>query len=588
MSTHRLARPVSATAALAAVALLPLASTADASAPGVVRQRVVLSVPGGVADLGRAALAVVRTGGTVIARYPVAGALVVSVPAGWVAPTRVTRVVDRAVHVSGTAASSPGSTVRQSVGGWSPTGGAGVTVAVVDTGVADVPDLAGRVDHVDVTGGGGGDDFGHGTFMAGLVAGSGAGSGGAYAGLAPAARLLDVRVAGTNGDTSLSRVLAGLQAVADRRRTDPSLRVLNLSLSEGDAVPAAFDPLSRGLEQLWADGVTVVVAAGNDGPREGSISAPASDPVVLAVGAVDEGGTASRSDDATAAFSGRGGSKPEIVAPGVSLVSLRAPGSVVDAANPAARVADGYFRGTGTSMSAAVTAGAVAVLLASRPELTPDDVKALLTSTAYDVRGRGAGALDLAAALQAPVPEVAEAAAWSSFATAWRSGDAAATARAWSALSPGAQRWAAQAFAVSVLLQPGQDPAGVTARAWSARAWSARAWSARAWSARAWSSQDWLARAWSARAWSSEDWAARAWSARAWSTQDWSARAWSSQDWSARAWSSEDWAARAWSARAWSDADWADLVWSARAWSSQDWTARAWSARAWSVAGWGG
>ncbi len=588
MSTHRLTRPVSAAAGLAAVALLPLASTVDtvdtaAPAPAQARQRVVLSVPGSAADLGAAALAVVRAGGAVVARYPVAGALVVSVPPGWVAPAQVTAVVDRALHVSGGAASSSASTVRQSVGGWSPTGGAGVTVAVVDTGVADVPDLAGRVDHVDVTGGGGGDGFGHGTFMAGLVAGSGAGSGGAYAGLAPAARVLDVRVAGVNGDTWLSQVLAGLQAVADRRRTDPSLRVLNLSLSEGDAVPAAFDPLSRGLERLWADGVTVVVAAGNDGPREGSVSAPATDPVVLAVGAVDEGGTAARDDDTTATFSGRGAGKPEIVAPGVSLVSLRAPGSAVDAANPAARVADGYFRGTGTSMSTAVTSGAVAALLAARPQLTPDDVKALLTSTAYDVRGRGAGALDLAAALRAPVPEVAEADTWAAFAAAWRRGDQAATARAWAALSPGAQRWGAQAFAVSVLLQPGGDRAAVTARAWSARAWSAGDWSARAWSARAWSGQDWLARAWSARAWSSEDWAARAWSARAWSGQDWSARAWS-----ARAWSAHDWSVRAWSARAWSDAEWADLVWSARAWSGQDWSARAWSARAWSVDGWDG
>ena len=233
----------------------------------------------------------------------------------------------------------------------------------------------------------------------------------------------------------------GMAELAANRGVD----IINMSIGGLPALNDGDNARSVLYNRIIADGVQLVISAGNSGNALNTIGDPSVATDVVSVGASISRETWKANYGSDVAFakgmltfsSGGpredGGFKPEIVAPGVSLVSLRAPGSVVDAANPAARVADGYFRGTGTSMSAAVTAGAVAVLLASRPELTPDDVKALLTSTAYDVRGRGAGALDLAAALQAPVPEVAEAAAWSSFATAWRSGDAAATARAWSA-----------------------------------------------------------------------------------------------------------------------------------------------------------
>jgi serine protease AprX len=505
-------------------------------------------------------------GGKVVGVYPVAHSLLVDVPEGWVAPLGVVAVPDRALRVTGSAGTDATSTMRATLGGAAADGGAGITVAVVDTGIASVGDLTGRVSHISVVPGAPGDGFGHGTFIAGLIAGSGASSAGRYAGIAPAAKLLDVRVASATGDTSLSSVLAGLQAVSDRHDVDPSVRVLNLSLSEDSPVPPSLDPLSQALETLWGDGITVVVAAGNDGPSSGSVTAPGNDPVVLTVGADDEGATASRWDDSVPAFSSRGvafgsQSKPDLVAPGVSLVSLRDPASVVDNGNPTARVGDSYFKGTGTSMAAAVTSGAVAALLSKRPSLSPDDVKALLMGTAYDIRARGnadgAGGLDLGTALVARVPRYnnngqqgdgpdsgpmsSSSAAWAAFATAWASGDWASTQQAWAALPDGVQRWAAQAFALSAVLNGASDDATTQARAWSARAWSARAWS----------STDWLARAWSARAWSSDDWAARAWSARAWS-----ARAWSDDDWSSFLWTARAWSARAWSARAWSTDSW--------------------------------
>jgi serine protease AprX len=388
--------------------------------------------------------------------------------------------------------------------------------------------------------------------------------------------VLDVRVAGSDGATSLTTVLRGLEAVAKRR----DVRVLNLSMSSESPLPWQLDPLTRALDALWARGVVVVVPAGNDGPDARTVTTPGSDPTLLTVGGLDESGTADRADDAVAAWSSRGPApmhlaKPDLAAPGAHLVSLRAPGSVIDTAASSARVDESYFKGSGTSMATAVASGAAAQLLAARPALSPDDVKTLLGGTAYDSPGlldadaAGAGGLDLGMALTARVPSASravrtaphwldgEADTWAAFARAWAAGDYSAAARAWSALSPQARAWAARSWAMEVWAGAGSS----TDSEWDARSWSARSWSARAWSG------DWLARAWSARSWTGDDWAARAWSARSWSARSWTARSWTDEDWSARSWTDEEWTARSWSARSWT----------ARSWSARSWTARSWT-----------
>jgi len=581
--TARLHRAGAATTvALALLIALPApASTAGAAQPPALRRFVVTTADG----VAAAAAAVRDAGGRVLDELSLIGGVVAELPAGSTLPPAYDVAPDRAISLSDAPSDDNAmvSTVRATLGlPAAGTEGAGTTVALVDTGVADVADLAGRVEHVDVSGSGPGDGYGHGTFMAGLIAGSGAASGGRYQGVAPGAQLLDVKVADADGATSLSLVLRGLEVVAQRR----DVRVLNLSMSSDTPLPWQVDPLTRALDELWARGVVVVVPAGNDGPESRTVTSPGSDPTLLTVGGLDEAGTADRRDDTVADWSSRGPAqmhvaKPDLAAPGAHLVSLRAPGSVIDRANGAARIGDAYFKGSGTSMATAVTSGAAAHLLSVRPALSPDDVKALLSGTAYDGSGlsdadaAGAGGLDLHAAVAAPVPAATkhpkvakhwldnEGDTWAAFARAWAAGDYAAAARAWSALSPQARAWAARAWSMAVWVQ---------ASRWSEAEWEARAWSARAWSARAWSGDEWLARAWSARAWSDADWAARAWSARAWSARAWSARAWS-----ARAWSDEDW-----SARAWSDEEWSARAWSARAWSARAWSARAWSARGWS------
>jgi serine protease AprX len=572
-----------------AVAVACAGLGAAAPAPLAAARVVVVTSPAG-ADT---AAAVVRAaGGRVVARVPLAGGVVARVRG--TLPGSVLVAEDRAFHVAGMSADTAGaSTVRATIG-LAPTGreGAGVTVALVDTGVADVADLRGVVaEHVDVTGTGTGDAYGHGTFMAGLIAGNGASSGGRYTGVAPRARLLDVKVADAAGTTSLSTVLRGLEAVA-RRDVD----VLNLSLSSGSPLPWQFDPLTRALDRLWERGVVVVVPSGNDGPGDRTVTSPGVDPTLLTVAAVDENGTASRADDTVPSWSSRGPApqdvaKPDLAAPGTHVVSLRAPGSAVDVANPDARVENAYFRGSGTSMATAVTAGAAAALLSARPGLSPDRVKNVLTGSTYDAPGlasadaAGTGGLDLAAAYDAKARTVRPARAgrpggdqeraFAELARAWADNDFDAAARAWAGLGPQARAWAARAWAAMVW----QRANSWSTAEWLARAWAARAWAGASWSGASWSGDQWLARAWAARAWADTDWAARAWAARAWAARawadgSWAARAWSDEEWAARAWAADGWAARAWAADDWAGRAWAGRAWAARAWVAVDWDAQ--------------
>jgi serine protease AprX len=181
--------------------------------------------------------------------------------------------------------------------------------------------------------------------------------GGGPAGVAPGAGLVDLKVAGADGATTLGQVLAALQ-LADAARDRFNLRVLNISLGAPADDPASA-PLTEAVERLWADGITVVAASGNEG---GGTEAPGLDPYVLTVGAVDGAGAVPAWSSRGTDFAGR--AKPDLVAPGVGLVGLRAPGSTIDLANPSARVGDHYFRGSGTSMSTAVVAGAAALVAA--------------------------------------------------------------------------------------------------------------------------------------------------------------------------------------------------------------------------------
>ena len=308
--------------------------------------------------------------------------------------------------------------------------GRGIGVAVLDSGVRPATDLTlptnrlvARADFV-ADGATLPDPGGHGTHVAGIIAGNGLASNGVVRGIAPGSNIVDVRVVDSHGASRLSIVISGVQWVVQNRH-NYNIRVLNLSLSTpvGTGYTYRNDPLVAALEIAWLSGITVVVPAGNGGPASGTIASPGTSPMLITVGATDDAGTVTTGDDIVASFSGQGPTpdgfaKPDLMAPGRRIISLRSPGSYLDQLLPERVVSvDGqseYFRLTGTSMSTPVVAGVAALLLEKDPSLSPDQVKRILTDTASKLGGKsknisGAGSVDAAAALSSKIKDKANA-----------------------------------------------------------------------------------------------------------------------------------------------------------------------------------
>ena len=423
-------------AALAAPALTSTAVSAPVPAPAPAAAPVAAVVVQ-AASSAAAADAVRRVGGTVRTELAIVDGVGATVPVTALPALKAVAGVravtpDAAVHVQGSAStdgSDPQSVYTREVGAAAlhAAGATGqrVRVALVDTGVSPGQDLAGRIVPVadpslgsllgadadcanfsgepDCT-----DSYGHGTFLAGLIAGDGTASAGEHVGVAPGAEIVSVKIAGRDGSADVTKVLAAIQWVVSFKDTY-DIAVLNLSLGTSSTAPVEFDPLNHAVERAWEAGIVVVVAASNRGPDAATISKPADDPLVLTVGAVDDRGTPAVADDRSPSFTGRGPTahgraKPDVVAPGVRLVSLRSPGSFVEQHAGGAGVDATYRRGTGTSMSAAVVSGAAALVRQAHPEWTPDQVKSALVRTAKGVHSTdpalvGAGLVDASAAI---------------------------------------------------------------------------------------------------------------------------------------------------------------------------------------------
>jgi serine protease AprX len=373
---------------------------------------------------------------------------------------------------------------------WSLDSGSGVGVALIDTGVNPTADLRGDrlVRGPDLSGEGDGvDRFGHGTFMAGLIAGDGTASsrgGTRHVGAAPGATVVSVKVAGADGSTTLSKLILGIGWVVSHEG-DYNIGVLNLSFGADVNLPYMANPLSGAVEAAWASGITVVTSAGNEGA--GSVTSPGDDPWVVTVGSTDSTGFLTPMASPIPAFSGseRFGryAKPDVVAPGVSVVSLRAPGSTVDVANPNARIGDTYFRGSGTSMSTALVSGIAADLLQHHPNATPDDVKGALLDGGDAVTGSTAPAVDLQGADTA---------------------------------TPRAEWW--QRFPIAF--------DGLGRGFGSGMPWTASRWTASRWTASRWTASRWTASRWTDSAWNDAAWTASRWTASRWTDSSWNASAW--------------------------------------------------------------
>ena len=293
------------------------------------------------------------------------------------------------------------------------------------------------------------DQYGHGTHIAGLIAGNGASSTGliyskTFKGIAPNANIINLRVLDQNGTATDSTVINAINK-AISLKSAYNIRVINLSLGRGVFESYTLDPLCQAVEKAWKSGIVVVVAAGNNGRYQGTggyatETSPGNDPYVLTVGAMKPMDTATRSDDLIASYSSKGPTmldhivKPDIVAPGNLLIATESSNTTLYSAEPSNLVpwsyyviggssspSTSYFTLSGTSMATGVVSGAVADLLQAHPGLTPDQVKARLMKSAsktfpasssvydpgtgvtytsyYDIFTVGAGYMDLAAAL---------------------------------------------------------------------------------------------------------------------------------------------------------------------------------------------
>ena len=607
-----------ATVAAPVVAVSPAPTSVGASAAG----RVIVRL--GTASPQTVAAAAIRAGGRVVAVQAGLGTVVLDLPAGAAAATAAAAVAavpgvlgvaaDRKVHPSSLGfdpASQPGSmtAITRLTGAqalWrSGITGAGVDVALIDTGIAPVaglndptkvvvgPDLsvdspAKNLRHLDA--------YGHGTHMAGIIAGREGPrlTGSQYAasdtnfyGMAPDARLVSVKVAASDGAVDVSQLIAAIDWVVQHRNTERlNVRVLNLSLGTESTQDPAVDPLSWATENAWHAGIVVVASAGNSGGRLAGLDDPASNPWVIAVGATDAQGTDSYSDDVVPSFSARptaaGSREVDLVAPGVKVVAPGVGGSkLYSSSSGSAKVGDGFLRGTGTSQAAAVVSGAVALILAQRPGLNPDQVKQILRSSATrlpnaDPAGQGMGQLDLRTAVNWWVPRRAgQRLPWGSgggslerarggshlvldgvvltgeqdiFGKPWDSALLAAAARydaAWSdvAWSPdgwfNGSNWTGAGFAA--------DTSNAAGQTWSGRTWAGSTWSGSTWSRSTWSGATWSGRTWAGSTWAGSTWAGSTWTGSTWTGSTWAGSTWSGSTWAGSTWSGEVWQGKKWS-----------------------------------------
>ena len=382
--------------------------------------------------------------------------------------------------------------------------GTGIDIAMIDSGVSPVdgldgpnvlhgPDLSGEGEYPQVAYL---DTYGHGTHMAGIMVGQRAG----HEGIAPGARVVSVKVAGSDGTTTVPQVVAGIDWVVEHHNTDGlNIRVLSLSLGQAGVSTHEGNLLSAAVERANDAGIFVVAAAGNRGEGQPHLDAPAIDPFVMAVGAVDSSvqPVAKWQEPTSWTARGTGNRHPDIGAPGVSIASYRVPGSTVDELAPHARYGDDLFLGSGTSQSAAVVSASAARLLGDYPGLTPSDLKATFEA--------GVAITSLS---PAPVKLFGD------------------------GVVQGGKSWNRPQFDTpkqnhSRAAGPGKgivEPSGAT---WSGGGWSGATWSGATWSGATWSGATWFGATWSGATWSGATWSGATWSGVRWSGVTWSGDGWS-------------------------------------------------------------
>jgi serine protease AprX len=376
-------------------------------------------------------------------------------------------------------------------------------IAVVDSGIdATRPDFAGRVREQVTIGVDGpntpGDGRGHGTFVASIAAGSGT----ERAGVAPSAPLVSVDVVDDAGRCMTADVIAAADWIlANKGRL--GIRVANFSLHASNPSTFMFDPLNKAVERLWFSGVVVVAASGNYGHLgRGVPHAPGNDPFVITVGASDIEGSVGTNDDFEAPWSAYGYTldgfaKPELGAPGRYMVGAVPPTATLPLERPDRVISPGYMQLSGTSFAAPIVSGAAAMLLAQRPNLTPDKVKGALMLTARPTPSAapyafGVGEVNLGKAVDVADPP-----------------------------NPN--------LALNRFLVP--DPAGTSIPVFDAASWTSAARSDASWISASWTSASWTSASWTSASWTSASWTSASWTSASWTSASWTSASWTSASW---------------------------------------------------------
>jgi serine protease AprX len=431
--------------------------------------------------------------------------------------------------------------------------GEGVGVAVIDTGIAgDLPDFqvsetdsSSRVvasavtNHKARTAG---DSYGHGSHVAGIIAGNGANRTASdpldsrYVGVAPDASLVSVKIADEDGNASVLDVIYGLEFVIDHK-DDYGIRVVNLSLESTEPESYRTDPLDAAAEAAWFSGIVVVAAGGNRGSDSDAVSyAPGNDPYVISVGALDDNGTDDADDDEMASWSSRGTTqdgfeKPELLAPGSRIASVLAPGSEFASLCPSCIVGDAYIKAGGTSMSAPMVAGAVADLLEVHPDWTPDQVKGVLLATAREVPGGAEVSLPAAlahdgsaSANEGLTPNVliddAEVDGGPDAEDAEDEGDGGPEPPSlWkTAPVPLQASWAPEASWVCRCAGAPDVSVGAERSRWSRSRWTRSRWTRSRWTRSRWTRSRWTRSRWTRSRWTRSRWTRSRWTRSRWTT----------------------------------------------------------------------
>jgi serine protease AprX len=394
-------------------------------------------------------------------------------------------------------------------------------IAIVDSGIqagrSDFSSGARVIDRATIVTSGtpnsAGDGYGHGTFVAGIAAGSANN----YAGAAPSAPLVSIDVLNDQGMALTSDVIAACDWILKHKTVD-NIGVANFSLNSTAPASVFWDPLDAAVEKLWFSGIVVVAAAGNYGTGatpSGVLNAPGNDPFVITVGADDIGDRAGTADDVAAPWSAwgytyDGFAKPDLAAPGRYMIGPVPATSTLATTRASSMVSNNYLQLSGTSFAAPVVSGSAAYLLALHPNWTPDKVKgALMLSARAEPLATpgsvGVGLVNLYAASNVsgpPNPNVA----LNAFLTADPSGGSIPV------FNTSAWQTAAKA-------NPAWDQA-----AWGSAAWGSAAWGSAAWGSAAWGSAAWGSAAWGSAAWGSST-LAQSIASAAWGTAAWGSSA---------------------------------------------------------------